>query len=254
MMGTVASDNHFLSGWELLFRPPYGDYILTSERRTILKVLGKYQRGLITSGQSEDLRWNQYRTLLITASRIKEYHINKTPQQFYNLVERHLYNTSVISSRYLKYGIENEALARKAYILRKGLLVKETGMWVNPKYPAIGASPDSLVADFSEENSEGLIEIKQRSRFCCNKEGADLKLKRDHKYYFQIQTQMAVTQRLWCDFVVWTPKDISVLRVQFNSEVFEEIYRNASSFYNHVLIPEYFEQRVPRKLIPFNLA
>ena len=35
-------------------------------------------------------------------------------------------------------------------------------------------------------------------------------LRTSHPYYFQVQGQMAIGNREWCDFVVYTNKDISV--------------------------------------------
>jgi hypothetical protein len=40
------------------------------------------------------------------------------------------------------------------------------------------------------------------------------KLKFNKKLFFQIQGQLFVTQRKYCDFIVWTPKRINVETVE----------------------------------------
>ena len=48
-------------------------------------------------------------------------------------------------------------------------------------------------------------------------------LKRDHPYFAQIQGQMAIGERPWCDFVVYTNKGFSVHRVLFDSDYWVNI-------------------------------
>ena len=55
-----------------------------------------------------------------------------------------------------------------------------------------------------------------------------LQLKRRHQYYVQVQGQMAITERKWCDFIVYTTKGISVERVLFDPD-----------FWNNGLQPSY---------------
>ena len=51
-----------------------------------------------------------------------------------------------------------------------------------------------------------------------------LKLKPTHIYYSQIQGQMAITERSWCDFVIYTEKGISVERIPFDAEFWNMFY------------------------------
>ena len=69
---------------------------------------------------------------------------------------------------------------------------------------------------------EGCIEIKCpytvaeaakiTKDFCSSEVNGQLHLKPDHRYYHQIQAQMFITNRDYCDFVIWTPKDMAVER------------------------------------------
>ena len=45
-----------------------------------------------------------------------------------------------------------------------------------------------------------------------------------HQYYSQIQGQLAITQRLWCDFIRYTPKGISVERIDFDSDYWKTTF------------------------------
>ena len=45
-----------------------------------------------------------------------------------------------------------------------------------------------------------------------------LKLKQNHKYFAQVQEQLAVGERKWCDFVIFTNKGISIERIKFDEE------------------------------------
>ena len=66
----------------------------------------------------------------------------------------------------MSWGISNEALALKKYEedkLMSGndtLVVTNSGLWVSPDYPFLGASPDGSVYDCSEPNPFGFVEVK----------------------------------------------------------------------------------------------
>ena len=49
-----------------------------------------------------------------------------------------------------------------------------------------------------------------------------IKLCKDHIYFSQVQGQMAITKRPWCDFVIYTEKGLSIERIDFNSTFWEK--------------------------------
>ena len=49
--------------------------------------------------------------------------------------------------------------------------------------------------------------VKDKSTFCLSEMGYGLKLKSEHPYYYQCQLQMMLTERKYCDTVVWSPSD-----------------------------------------------
>ena len=97
----------------------------------------------------------------------------------------------------------------------------------------------NYVHDSHSAGQFGLAEIKcpckyrqllpedsgRNSAFCCSmitQAGKEsLRLKYTHQYYCQIQCQLAITKRSWCDFVIYTNKDFSrtnQLRFRFLGE------------------------------------
>lgn len=94
----------------------------------------------------------------------------------------------------MKNGVEQESVAKMLYEFETGNKVVDIGFVVYDDY--VGCSPDGYVKD-------GLIEIKCPT----NKVYFDLLLdkKIDSKYEWQMQMQMLVCDKLWCDYVVYNP-------------------------------------------------
>lgn len=144
------------------------------------------------------------------------------------------------------WGIQNEPLAIQAYLAHQrqqgkdNIIVGPSGFLVSETHPFLGATPDGTIYDSSNKNQPfGFLEVKcpysHRNRtpieaastpgFCCSielHESGDtntqvLKLRQNHIYYAQIQGQMAVGGRTWCDFVIFTTKAISVERITFDN-------------------------------------
>ena len=97
----------------------------------------------------------------------------------------------------MQWGTEQEAAARAAYEARTGIEVEETGFVAHDTLMA-GCSPDGLV------DWDGLIEIK-----CPYNTGVHIEtllggMPADHMP--QVQGQMWITGRQWCDFVSYDPR------------------------------------------------
>ena len=100
------------------------------------------------------------------------------------------------------------------------------------------ASPDGRVT--LESGEVGLLEIKNLVHnkpidlneaaksmpyFCLKDSGHELKLKRGHNYYYQVQGKMGVCEMPWVDFVVRTvnPYQLHIERVYFDGDLWEKI-------------------------------
>ena len=143
----------------------------------------------------------------------------------------------------------------------------------------MGASPDGLVTDPSERQPFGLVEIKcparaeklslfklstekqYKSNFFLQYADGKYQLKKGHNYYYQIQGQLQITCRQWCDFVVWTPSatvdDLVVQRIYFDDDIWKTtIYPRLYSFYMGSMLPELASPRhlsgqKVREVVPF---
>ncbi|KAH3856206.1 hypothetical protein DPMN_098789 [Dreissena polymorpha] len=56
-----------------------------------------------------------------------------------------------------------------------------------------------------------------------------------------------------CEFVVWSPKGMIVETIKMDIEFWEEVLPKLIAFHNNILIPEFLEMRVPRRLMPTEL-
>ena len=179
--------------------------------------------------------WFQKRLGKVTASRIADL-MAKTKtgpgasraNYLAQLVTERLTGTPTegFQSPAMTWGIEQEAAARAAYSARTGVLVDEVDFVDHPTMQA-GASPDGLVGE------DGLIEIK------CPNTSTMLEYLEDRtipqKYRLQMQWQLAVTGRDWCDFVAFDPRlpehlQLLVIREPRNTDFVVEITHEVNRF------------------------
>ena len=264
----------FLNNLHELVEMEYNmDNTMTNEPLTSYLVPG-------TCGQNIDDNWSNRRSVLITASIAKEVANSASQSTQMRILQRHLWRQDFHKNSAIIYGIENESNARRDYenalkTLYPDVTVSETGLWVSLNQPEIGCSPDGLVTYTDEEGQleSGLVELKcpyvlrnadpsninqcktelskkQQSTFCCRFDDSDVYLKSTHAYYYQIQLQLFVLDLEWCDFVLWSAKGIHRERIHANHAFLQCIIPKLIRFHHTVLVPEYFEKRIPRKLQP----
>lgn len=121
------------------------------------------------------------------------------------------------------YGTANEDLARSAYELETGNTVVEAGFV--PFEDWSGVSPDGYVGD------QGLVEIK--CPFGKRKDEApEFKSIEDQPHYYaQMQWQMFVTDRVWCDFWQWSAHGHKLERVELNQDWINENLQKLKGFW-----------------------
>ena len=161
-----------------------------------------------------------------------------------------------------RYGIDSEQDAVKAYTTymhchsHPELVVSPSGFLIDTAHSFLGASPDGAVYDPSNvQQPFGFLEVKcpysvrELSPIeACAAAGffsevdtttGVLKLKEKHQYYAQVQGQMGVGQRPWCDFVIYTMKGLSVQCIPFNSSFWtDKLLPKLVSFYDNCIAPE----------------
>jgi hypothetical protein len=159
------------------------------------------------------------------------------------------------------YGVEKEECAAKEYMTYQNnnghpeIVMTASGVIINPLWSFLGASPDGAIYDpLHLQEPFGFLEIKcpysarnltpaeacAKSGFCCRLTSTgQLELKETHQYYAQVQGQMALGERPWCDFVLFTLKGISVQRICFNETYWTtKLLPKLTSFYDNCVAPE----------------
>ncbi len=121
----------------------------------------------------------------------------------------------------MRRGSELEPLARGAYEAHTGELVTCVAFVVHPSLAFAGVSPDGLLGD------DGLLEIK-----CPASQAKHLAALRDgshaNEYRWQIQGQLWVTNRQWCDAVSYDPRfpaglQLAITRVHRDDKAITEL-------------------------------
>ena len=77
-----------------------------------------------------------------------------------------------------------------------------------------------------------------------------IQLKTNSKYYYQVQGQMAVTGRLYTDFVVFTCHGNLIQRIKFDSCFWEGMLNKLEWFWVNCLCPELLTKKIKQKQLP----
>lgn len=129
-----------------------------------------------------------------------------------------------IQSKYLEHGRQHEPTARRLYQWHMSVQqrVQQVGFVDHPTIPFCGGSPDCLVGD------EGLAEIKCPYNVHVHLGHIEGDATSDRDYIWQMQGNLWITGRKWCDFVsfhpfVPRPLRLHVVRFMRDEDVIEEI-------------------------------
>jgi len=130
----------------------------------------------------------------------------------------------------MTWGTEQEPAARAAYERATGRIVEETGFVCHDTLMA-GCSPDGLV------DWDGLIEIKCPWSTAVHIETLLNGMPTDHTP--QVQGQMWITGREWCDFVSFDPRmpealQLHVQRIQRDPSFIADLEARITSFLQQV--------------------
>lgn len=135
------------------------------------------------------------------------------------------------TSAAMQWGVDTEPAARSAYEIFTGNFVTEVGMILHPSIAMTGASPDGLVG------SDGLIEIKcpeSKKHF-----ETLVSKKPSSDYVYQMQWQMACTERDWCHFVSFDPRfpehlQLFMVKIARDSELIAQMENEVKKFLSEV--------------------
>lgn len=304
---TISASTQEESMWETSLRIFYEDYELDVEHKeTLFKYVQHLEESLVpndisakqmsahgayellgTQQQSMSPAWFQERQYRITASKCKEvcslgdkiveHKGNDLTWKYFHWLANNLWSPKTVQTCDMQYGLSEEPKAREAYTKATGNKVRETGLWVNRKFPYLGASPDGLatdsdgntvgveikclkilrdksVSDLLQQHKDDTIPNEILNRQCFRITDGKLKLRENHMYYYQVQLLLMVTDLDLWDFVLHSPiGPPSVERITRNDQLLNRLRHSLSAFWHKVMAPEVFEMRVPRRLLPFVL-
>lgn len=201
-----------------------------------------------TVGQTSSSAWFEARRNRLTASQFGK--VLKRKRDVNEKFLTTLFGESQFSTQATRYGTSHEGDAKQAYCSRKkGVHLHDCGLVVNPAFSFLGASPDAKVC---EDGLTGILEVKcpfnsrektiqeaveTTNAFCLSVQDGVLSLKKTHDYFYQVHAQLMVTGAMYCDFVVYTSKDIYIERVLPDCELHQTMLNQLSEFYCKYAIP-----------------
>ena len=195
-----------------------------------------------TQGQSENELWFAIRNGRLTSSKFGEILHRRESTNPRRLVRDIMGYGGPMKSLppQIRWGRENEDEARRCYIENRHaagetMIVKQSGLHLMPEKAFLGASSDGLVTCTSVDTCcLGCLEIKCPysidknvtvemtptaiadkfgDKFILKREDGELHLPQEHHYYAQVQGELAVIGREWCDFVVYSNGEVVVDRI-----------------------------------------
>ncbi|TRY75895.1 hypothetical protein TCAL_14166 [Tigriopus californicus] len=165
-------------------------------------------------GQSNKKLWYLERKFRISSSKAKQLKGARKPETLLKY-----FFQSLADNKNFRYGRETEAKARSKYKEVTGNDVHEVGLMIHPKYPWLCASPDGIILGNGDPR---VLEIK--CPISCQDDYVSVKylkedtLSKTHMYYYQIQTQMFVSNTKLCDLFIYSSADWKLLTVQRDDE------------------------------------
>lgn len=121
-----------------------------------------------------------------------------------------------------QWGQDHESVALEEYERFQQVKADQVGFVPHPEHSWLGGSPDFLIG------LEGLGEIK------CPFSKEIYKAIPPH-YMAQIQGLMEITNRDWCDFVVWVPDGMRIWRVERSTEYWQWLHLQLADFWTWVV-------------------
>jgi len=119
--------------------------------------------------------------------------------------------------------------------------VTAAGLFIDSERPFVGASPDGIVNCTC--CGKGVLEVKcplrvkdglpeeDKENFCMTQKDGKWILRRDHAYYYQVQTQLNVCNVVYSDFIVWTEMGIAVERISKDFAFYEAVVEDIKYFF-----------------------
>lgn len=207
-----------------------------------------------TRGQSTNKHWHDMRKGLLTASNFHQICCSTDSVKTATLLLKGASLNDNCLPAAILFGRRYESKARELFLKghrfrHRHCSVDVPGLVISGQTPFLACSPDGIVE--CKMCGRFLIEVKcffkykcfypnnalSLSNICSKDENGKLHLKRSHKYYDQIQGQMAITGIRKSVLVCYTHKGIATVDVEFDEEFWKLSLNKMSQFYKDVYFP-----------------
>ena len=213
----------------------------------------------VTRDQAHSKLWYVYRAGRITASNFKNAVHTSPCDPSISLIKKICYPQSYkFKTKATQWGIDHEQLAITSFLeklsdFHVNLEVRKCGLMISPSSSYLGASPDGIVK--CNCCGKGVLEVKcpyqckeqsfkdacESSSFCLEQthdSGTPFRLRINHSYYYQVQLQMKICEVSYCYFVVWSPNELIINKIDYNNGFVETALSKGLTFFMHGVLPE----------------
>jgi hypothetical protein len=222
-----------------------------------------------TTKQSSSQLWFDYRKGLITASHFHEV-IHHRPTAYPTSIVKSImqYDPPHSSIPSLKWGRENESVAVQEYLSvtedkHANFMYSSSGLVISILHPFLGASADGRIS--CECCGDGIIEVKcpfkyrydspssaaalnDKQYFLKANESNQTVLSTSHKYYSQVQAQLAICDVTYCDFICWTTQGMFIERIFKDPLYLADNLTILTDFFKQYFLPETLTQKLRNSL------
>lgn len=237
---------HSLSN--LYFVPTLHQQLHLQSLQVSLQMAGEIEKA--TRQQSKCPLWGQLRQPRLTASRFREacasWGGGVDSEASAKALAAKMVRGSSKQTVAMKRGLQMESEILSSYSEFKRVNVLPVGFVIPPEAPHLGGSPDGRVYDPSESPPFGLVEVKSTTKpdasqvAHLNRENG-YTLRQSHRYYWQVQGQLAVTGLDWCDFVTDTQENFCVERIWRDDEFIFKMKQKLDLFYYTTYLNVYLQ-------------
>lgn len=219
-----------------------------------------------TRNQSLSELWRAKRRRLITASHFGSI-CTKKPSTKRAPEVKSIRATNFKDSPAMRFGREHEAVALEILESKINQKIDKCGLVIDEEYEMLACSPDGFI-----EKENAIVELKSlyKGRALTPTEAiksVDIykgifknknnptEMKESHRYYYQVQGQLHITNSSFCYFVVYTEKGtnsddkggIHYIKVKPDLKFWDEKMKpKLLLFWEHALLPEIVDPRLIR--------
>ncbi|XP_054709726.1 uncharacterized protein LOC129219376 [Uloborus diversus] len=212
--------------------------------KLIFKIEEMWELELSTTQQHACTLWRKERLLRLTAS--KFYEIVHRRADFVKYCEQlYVSQNQELNFAPIKYGRTFESVVRgyvrTAYPKH---IIRNVGLITSPFFPHLAASPDGLMHDGNDTFlleikcaynilGKSLEELAENPDFCLSFIEDKWTLKKKHKYYLQVQGQLAISNLNECVFALFykQPNYVHMEHILFDHELWKTTSTKLNKFY-----------------------